>query len=141
MATARNPQEDIELQAEQMRLRFDELARHAVQGRATNVKHDGILDGVGDLFEEEFTLDDDEEEEEEFVHPLLLRTRMPDDVIIEAVHVGEESHTKGTVEIEVSSLGLVEPVTFYVRTDEGDYYTVVWDPITGGSHLDEGKVL
>jgi hypothetical protein len=55
--------------------------------------------------------------------------------------VGSVEHTTGVVEIEVSPLGLTDTVTFYLLRGDNDYYTVVWDPITGSSRLSRGKVL
>ena len=59
--------------------------------------------------------------------------------MIESVRVGSASYSKGEVSIEVTPLGLVDPVTFYIKGEEDDYFTVTWDPITGNVHIERGK--
>jgi len=97
------------------------------------------MDEFGPLFEREFTLDIEEEEEEEIVLPLLNRTKMPEEVQIESVVVGGTDYTKGVVEVDLSPLGLLEPVVFFVKDLDEEYFTVEWDPITGLTYLYEGK--
>jgi hypothetical protein len=60
-------------------------------------------------------------------------------VWIESVLVGTSKQGKGVVEIEVTPLGLNDPVEIYLKNESGDYYTVVWDPITGGARCQRGK--
>ena len=125
-----------------MEQRFEQFFRRTLEAQAKNVQHDGSLfDDVEPLFEEDFSLrDEDDEDDREVSDVLMRRTRLPDDVIFESVMVGSVKHTKGLVEIEVSPLGLADTVTFYLLRGEDRYYTVVWDPITGGSRLTRGKV-
>jgi len=134
--------EGFEEKAEEMQERFDRFAQLALMTRARNVKHEGILGEIGPLFEKEFTLETDgqkEDDYEEMKDPLLLRTSLPAGVRIESVQVGNAAAGKGITEVEITPLGFAEPVTFYLRNDDGDYYTVVWDAITGGAHLYAGK--
>ena len=72
---------------------------------------------------------------------LLLRTALPEDVIIESARIGNTDYSDGTFELDVYPLGLVEPAVFYLRRkdDEEEYFTVVWDPITGGARVRRGK--
>ncbi len=132
---------DVELEAKRLQEQFDRFARLALEARAGNVKQEGILDDIGPLFDHEFDLDGsgEEDEFEEVKSNLLSRTSLPRNVAIESVVVGSTEYLRGTVEIDVTSLGLVEPVTCYVKDVQEEYYTVVWDPITGGAHLSAGK--
>jgi prepilin-type N-terminal cleavage/methylation domain-containing protein len=122
-----------------MRKQFDRFSQTQMLTRSKQVKREGLLDEIGPLFEKKFSLDDDEEVEEELMDPLLARESLPKGVKIESVHVGGTSYSKGEVDIEITPLGLVDPVTFYIKGDESGYYTVIWDPITGNVHLQEGK--
>jgi len=134
--------EGYDEQALEMQERFDRFSRLALMARARNVKHEGILGEIGPLFEKEFRLDvDDEEEEqaEEVKEPLLVRVALPTGVWIESMQVGNSENTKGAAEVEITPLGFSEPVTFHLRNEDGDYYTVIWDAITGGAHLLRGK--
>jgi hypothetical protein len=70
---------------------------------------------------------------------LLRRTTLPEGVVFDSMKIGAVEHHTGVVEIEVSPLGLAETVTFYLRRGEDDFFTVVWDPITGGSRIRRGK--
>ncbi|GJM27357.1 MAG: hypothetical protein DHS20C16_37720 [Phycisphaerae bacterium] len=121
---------------------FEQFFRRSVEAQAKNVHHDGSLfDDVGPLFDEEFSLrEEDDDDDREIKDVLMRRTTLPKDVIFESVMVGNEEHTNGIVEIEVSPLGLTDTVTFYILRGEDRYFTVVWDPITGSSRLTRGKV-
>lgn len=134
---------DAELLAQEgaarLRERFEEFARIRMQALATNVKRKGILDEIGPLFEDEFSLEDEEEKEEEVANPLLMRTTVAEDVWIESVVVGQTTYTEGEVEIAFSPLGLFTPVQIVLKSADGDYYSVAWDPITGGAYVREGK--
>lgn len=119
--------------------RFERYARMSINARARNVKHEGILSEIGPLFDKEFSLDDEEDQGEEVKEDLLARTSLPDGVVIESIHMGNTVSTSGIAEVEVSPSGLFETVTFYVRNEDKEYMTVIWDPITGRSHLFNGK--
>jgi type II secretory pathway pseudopilin PulG len=135
-------QEELE-QSEEMQARFDRFSKLALMARARNVQHEGILGEVGPLFEKEFKLKakkkEEEEQFDEVKEALLSRTWLPDGVVIESVDVGTSNRAKGTISVEITPLGLAEPVTFYLRGENGEYYTVAWDAITGGAHLYPGK--
>lgn len=121
-----------------MRARFDRFVRTQIEARSKQVKHGGILDEIGPLFEKKFKLSDEEEGQwEELTDPVLERVEAPEDVVIETVRIGSVSHTKGLVDVKLTAVGLEEPVTIYVRSG-GDYYTVTWNPITGGSEVESG---
>ncbi|MFO7973015.1 MAG: type II secretion system protein [Candidatus Hydrogenedentota bacterium] len=136
-------QEAMNEQARMLQERFDRFATLSLQSKARNVKHDGILSETGDLFEgKEFSLDDDADEEsvDEVKTSLLERTRLPEGVRIESVRVGTSEISEGLVEVDVTTLGLAEPVYVYLKSEETEeYFTVSWDAITGNAHLYEGK--
>jgi prepilin-type N-terminal cleavage/methylation domain-containing protein len=125
-----------------MEQRFERFFRRTLEAQAKNVKHEGSLFAdVGPLFEDEFSLrDEDEDTDREINDVLMLRTTLPEGVIFESIMIGNERHTTGIVEIEVSPLGLTDTVTFYILRGEDQYYTVVWDPITGSSRMSRGKI-
>ena len=128
----------------EMYTRFDRMARQATIVQSERVHHStSVLDEVDPLFERGFSLDEDASEEdlapEEIREPLLSRSRMPSEMTIDSVSVGGERHSGGIVEVEVTPFGLEQAVVIEVANDEGDYYTVEWDPTTGGTRLFEGR--
>ena len=129
-------QEEEMLRFEQQ---FERFGRLSTQSRARNVKRDGLFGGSGDLFDDEFSLDAGDEDFEELKTSLLARTWLPDSVVIERIEVGSTEHSKGTVQVDLSPLGLGQPVLFHLRSSDDDYFTVEWDPITGGSRLSRGR--
>ncbi len=126
-------------EADLMRNKFDRFVQTQMLARSKQVKRGGILDEIGPLFDKKFSLEDEKETEEEVTDPLLSRTSLPDGVVIESVHVGGASYTKGEVTIEITALGLSQQVTFYLKGEDESYYTVFWDPITGNVHIEKGK--
>jgi len=120
---------------------FDRLARVRLEARADNARReDSIMNEFGPLFEKEFTLEiDDDTEEEEVVSPLLLRTRLPEDVTIASVEVAGAEHTRGVAEVDLSPLGLLDPVVITVKGADDDCYTVAWDPVTNMTFVRDGK--
>jgi len=141
-------EDEAEERALEMRERFERMVRLSLEARARNVRHEGLFSDEplfsDDPMFSEFTLDLDGEADdhtEEVKDDLLLRTALPHGVIIESVQMGAAEYFKGMVEIEISSLGLGEPVVFYIKNEKEEYYTVAWDAITGGAHLYEGKEL
>jgi hypothetical protein len=125
-----------------MQWQIQQALQKSLEARAKNVPREGILDEIGPLFDEEFRLDDEEDEtREEIKTSLLERTAMPSGVVVERIWLGSTEYEKGTVDIEVSPMGLYETVLIHVRGEDDDYYTVTWDPITGGAHLVRGKEM
>lgn len=124
----------------QMVDRFDAFARRMTMARTKNVKHDDFLEEV-DVFEGyKFNLEGSSEPiEADVENPLLAPVTMPEGVRIESIEVDGAAQTKGVVEIEMSSLGLASYVVFYFVSDDRDYYTVVWDPMFGGTQVFPGK--
>ncbi|MCH7908631.1 MAG: prepilin-type N-terminal cleavage/methylation domain-containing protein [Candidatus Hydrogenedentes bacterium] len=129
-------------QTSRMVKQFNMRSRQALSARAKRVVHDqqGILQGMGDLFEEDFHLDKHGEEilPEEVADPLLGRTRVPQGVYIEYVQLGDVQHIEGIVEIELTPLGLGSDVEFSLVNEDGDVFIVKWDPVSGGATLTEG---
>ena len=133
---------DDEAANKQLEDRFSRFARNLVKEQAKNVKHDSFLDEVGDLFEEEdeFALDaENEPVEEELRDPILARTAMSDEVVIDSVVVDEEVYSSGVAEVVISPLGLGGKVVIYITDSGGEYYTIMWDPLTGNSNVVEGR--
>lgn len=129
---------------QQMGDKFDRFARKVIEARAKNVKQEqGILDEIGPLFEKKdkfrLSLKDDEPEEVELGDATLQRVFLSQGVRVESVLIDGSVQSRGTVEVKLSSLGLSSEIGFYLVNDDGDYYTVVWDPVTGGTNIYDGK--
>lgn len=125
--------------AMKMRARLDRYVRAQVEARARKLDKGSLFEDMGPMFEKKFDLEDTESHIEEIKDPLLQRTRLPEGVVIEMVQVGSDEYTSGEVEIELSALGLFEPVLMHVKNEDEDYFTVVWNPLTGTVRLKEGK--
>jgi prepilin-type N-terminal cleavage/methylation domain-containing protein len=127
----------------QLEDKFDKFARKSLETRAKNVKREaGILDEIGPLFDkkDKFKLNvDDEPVEEEIVDPVVQRQRVMEGNRIESVTIDGASQSRGTIEVKIGPLGLSQSVVFYVVNSEGEYYTVLWDPVTGGTNVFEGR--
>jgi len=127
------------LDSDPIRDKFDGFVRRQLKARAKLVKNEGFLDEIGPLFEKEFTLEDEPEGEwQELADPVLERTELPEDVVIERIFIGSQSYSGGRVKVELSEVGLEQPLTIYVRSGD-DYMTVIWNPITGGSDIIDGR--
>lgn len=122
--------------------KFNRFARDAMMRRAKNVKHDeGILSEVGNLFEDDFALEEElQPTYQEFTDPVLERTTLPEGVYLESVMIGGAPYNRGVVEVPITPLGLDQEVRFFVRNDDRDYFTVIWDPISGSTNVISGKV-
>jgi len=129
---------DAATRVAELRERFDRYMRLTLEARSRNVKREGMLDDIGPKFGK-FDLDDDKQEHNEVGYYLLTRTALPEEGQITEVRLGDRRYTKGVVDVEVSPIGLTEPVTFLIRGPRDDYYTVAWDPITGGARMYEGR--
>lgn len=136
---AQQHEENMDMQAELMNEQMERFARLSAQSRMRNVRRDGFLAEVGQVFEWEFSLDDEEEETEEVRGELLRRGRPPEGVTIESVVISGRRYGSGLAEVDVTPAGLAEPVTLYVESARGEFFTVVWDPITGGAHIRQGR--
>jgi len=134
---------DSELAGYQMDDKFNTFARQALEIRAENVKHDeSLLDDVANIFgdEEIFDLDEEEPVEEELADPVLRRTRLRGAVEITGVEIDGEYHSRGVPEVEFSVLGLTQKVILYLENEEGEAFTVLWDPISNRSTVYLGRV-
>lgn len=122
---------------------IDQSFRRSLKAQARNVKREGILSEIGPLFDKPFKLDEESEDEnrEEVTDPLLDATVLPQGIAIDSIVVQGLEYTEGIVDIEISPLGLSESVIIYLRNENEEFYTVQWDPITGGAHLVSGKEL
>jgi len=121
--------------------RFDQFARAQMVVRAKQVKREGILDEIGPLFEEEFSLDEKKSEDKpmEITESMLARTSLPEGISFASIRLGSSISSSGVVEVEVSPLGLYEPVTIYLKDEDDTFFTVVLDPITNNVHFAKGK--
>lgn len=123
-----------------VRDKFDNFVRRQLKARAKLVKNEGFLEEIGPLFEKDFTLDDDFDGEwQELEDPVLQRAYLPEDVTIDRIFIGSKSFSGGEVKVELTEVGLQQPLTIYVRNGN-DYYSVIWNPITGGADIREGQV-
>lgn len=132
---------DPEAMNRQINERFEKLAKRKLIEQAKNVKHeDSLMDEVGSLFDEknDVSLFNVEPVIEEVNEPGLSPVRLSENVGIESVFIGGSKFSKGLVEIPVTPLGLTEPVAFYVKNENNEYYTVVWDPVSAGAIVLEG---
>ena len=145
---ADDPQEALAAKSKEMRASFEALARLTTENRARHVSHDkdGIFAEAGPMFKtEEFELakmDDEEDEKskrQEVAHYLLNRHRFPDGIRMETVETAGMSYATGLVEIDVTPLGLMEPVAAVVVDDEGEALTVKWDAMSGLTHVEDGR--
>ena len=124
----------------QCRQAMEMFVRTAIAARASNVQQedDGFLKDVGPKFKK-FELGGKKKKDNTVHLNLLEPTTMPDNIAIDSVVVGGKTYTKDTVEVEILPLGLTQNVTFYLKGENNDYYTVVWDAITGGARVYDGK--
>lgn len=132
---------DLDYEAELMEFRFDEFQRQKTLALAEHAKHDdGMLKDVGIDFSDDGLVQDADAELEpvELEGSLLNRVRLPDNVYIESIRVGDEELRQGEVEIDITATGMAESVTFFVVDGEGDYFTVKWDAVTAGAQLKRG---
>jgi prepilin-type N-terminal cleavage/methylation domain-containing protein len=143
-----NPQDALAAKAQEMRASFQALARLTTENRARHIRHDkdGIFADAGPMFKtQEFkltTMDDKDEEKDlrqELDHYLLGRHRFPRGIQMEGVELGGMQFFEGVVEVDVTPLGLMEPVAIFVVNDDAEAYTVKWDAMTGLSHVSEGR--
>ncbi len=124
----------------QLRERFDRFARTRVMEAARNVRHEeGLMDDIGPLFDEEFSLDMAEPEEVELTDMVLERVKLPETVRLESVVVAGVEYASGVAEIELSPLGLLDVSGMYLVNEDDEYYTVIWDPVTGQTQYIEGR--
>jgi hypothetical protein len=56
------------------------------------------------------------------------------DVVLDGAPVG-----KGVVEIEFTVLGLAQKAVFYIENEDGDAFTVLWDPVSGRTNIFPGR--
>jgi hypothetical protein len=140
-----NPEDETKFnqQAIEMQSQFDHRQRRTLEAQAARVVHDsdGMLADIGPEFSE-FSFDEEEElAPQELREPLLLRSRLPDGIWIDKIRVGEELYTQGTVEIEISPIGLEKRVSFHLSGRDGDDFTVQWDPVIGTGRLMDGDAF
>ena len=124
--------------------KFDRMVRRQLEARAQNVIQDeGITSSVGPLFDKQFSLDGNGEDmepyEEEITDPVLKRSQMPSEVSVTDIFINGQRRSKGIVDIPISPLGLEDNVVFYITNQEGNVYSVIWDPILNNVDIFDGK--
>lgn len=125
----------------QMYDKFNARHRQLLYTRAQNVKQDeSFLSEIGPLFESEFSLSWEEPQEEELADPILQRHKMPQGIWIDGVGGEGGMSSSGVAEIHVSPLGLSDQAVMYLRNEDGDYFTVLWNPLTGRGISQEGRL-
>jgi prepilin-type N-terminal cleavage/methylation domain-containing protein len=131
--------EEIQKSVDALSGKFEQLVRSRLERRAKLIEHKGMLSEIDPLAEvRDFSLDEEEQKVEEIEGTLLERTVLPEGIEIESIELGGESHSSGEVSIEIDSLGLAEPITFYLTNEDKDYFTVTWDAIAGAV-VERGK--
>ena len=133
---------DEELAGYQMTDKFNAFARQALETRAENIKHDeSFLEDVGEIFTEEdvFDLEEKAPVEEELADPILRRTRLSESVTITGVDLDGAYISKGVVEVEFTVLGLAQKAVFHIENEDGDAFTVLWDPVSGRTNIFPGR--
>ncbi|HPO13333.1 MAG TPA: prepilin-type N-terminal cleavage/methylation domain-containing protein [Candidatus Hydrogenedentes bacterium] len=133
---------DDEAANRQLSDKFDRFARRVLEERAKNVKQEeSLLDEIGPLFdpEDKFSLDLAEPEEQELVDPALQRVLLSPTVRLESVIIDGVAQSRGVAEVKLSPLGLSSEVGFYLVNEDEEYFTVIWDPLTGGTNILDGK--
>ena len=124
----------------QMKDSLDLRHQQLIYKRAKNVIQDAsFLSEIGPLFEEGFELSMAEPYEEELTEPLVERIRLPEGIRLEEVYLNGESVTRGVSEVQVTSLGLEQPVVL-VMCNEEDCFTVTWNPLTGRGSMEQGRL-
>jgi Tfp pilus assembly protein FimT len=134
---------DDEAANRQMDRNFELFARARLEAQARNVRHDlGFLEEAGSLFdaEDQFNLNLAEVEEEELKDINLSRTRLPENVRIDAIILDGITETHGEVEVPLSVIGLARKAGFYLANGAEEYFTVIWDPILGTTRVYQEKV-
>ena len=125
----------------QMYDRFNARHRQILLSHAQNVKQDeSFLSEIGPLFETEFTLSLEEPYEEELADAILERHKLPEGILIDGVASESGTTSSGVAEIHVSPLGLNDQIAIYLRNEDGDYFTVLWNPLTGRGISQEGRL-
>ncbi len=131
---------DQDLADQQMNDKFGRFARVSLETRAKNVKpKEGILDEIGPLFEKKFKLKEDEPTEEQ-QGGVLARHKLPEGVRIVNVLRDGEVLSKGTVEVDVSPLGLTSMAAMHIVNGDNEYMTIYWDPLSGRGIVRQGKL-
>ncbi len=135
--------DDLEMRRDEVQLELDNAFQRSLLAQAKNVPHETIEGDVDPMFEKKFSLSTEEKEEQrdELQDTSLEHGYFPDEISIESIQLGGEEFVEGTVDVEVSPIGLAESVSFILKGPKDEYYTVQWDPITGGAHLVRGKEL
>jgi hypothetical protein len=135
--------EDLEFQRDEVQAELDTIFQRSLMAQAKNVPTESLLNDVDPLLKKDFSLalEGKEEQREELQDSLLEHGHLPDDVVLESILLRGEEIAEGIVDIEVTPIGLNQSVSFFLRGARDEYFTVQWDPITGGAHVMRGKEM
>ena len=103
------------------------------------IQDESFLSEIGPLFEEGFELSMAEPYEEELSDPLLERIRLPEGARLNEVYLNGESITRGVAAVQVTALGLEQPVLLSLCNEE-DCFTITWNPLTGRGTMVQGRL-
>ncbi|NUM56448.1 MAG: prepilin-type N-terminal cleavage/methylation domain-containing protein [Candidatus Hydrogenedentes bacterium] len=133
--------EDLEFQRDEVQYELDQIFQRSLIAQARNVPTESVVSDVDPLLQKEFslTLEGKEEQREEVQDALIEHGYLPPDIVIESILLNGQEVSEGPIDIEVTPIGLSQSVSFFLRGAKDEYYTVQWDPITGGAHLMRGK--
>lgn len=134
--------EDLEANRDEVQYELDRTFDRSLIAQARGVPQQSMLD-TDDMLEKEFSLSlkEDEEQREEVQDALLDHGYLPNEIAIESIMINGIQYSEGQVDVEITPIGLSQSVEFTVRGPKDEYFTVEWDPITGGAHMMRGKRL
>src|SRR5690606_38464 len=81
----------------------------------------------------------EKEQRVELEHYLLNRHRLPHGIRFDTVETAGMSYAEGFVEVDVTPLGLMEPVAAVLVDEQNTALTVKWDAMTGLAHVEDGR--
>lgn len=132
--------EERALQMIEFDRQLDLAFRKSLEARAKNVPREGMLADIDPMAKFNFSLDTDEDDDrEEVATSTLGRMRLPEGIVMKSIRLSGEVIVEGTVDVEITPVGLTEEVVFVLQGADGDTYSVAWDPITGGAHLSDDE--
>jgi prepilin-type N-terminal cleavage/methylation domain-containing protein len=125
----------------EMQARFERFVRLSIRAKTEIRSENSEYTQVSEELQRDFELETEDTSREEVKLDLLARTRLPQDVRFERIRVGTTDYVNGLAEIEVSALGLEEMVTFVLVDKKDKAYSVRWDAITRGAHIQQGRTI
>jgi len=142
----------LEKQKENMEEDFHERYRQSVIILSKKIKHNDPFDyedrdDLEDPYRLEYEDDVEVDEEgdplggEEIKDDLIRRRKLEEPMKIESLFIDGEEIVEGIAEFIVTARGLSNDVQVTLANDEGDRYTVYWNPITGTIWFEQAEEL